>query len=74
MIFKRNSGGRVGAPGWFSWLSICLQLSYDVGVLGIRPASGSLLSVEPASPLASSSPLSPPAHSLSVSLSLLSNK
>ena len=50
-----------GVPGWFSWLSVCLQLRYDPRVLGLSPMLGSLLSGESASPSTT-----PPACALSI--------
>jgi len=38
------------APGWLSWLSVCLWLRYDARVLGLSTMWGLRLSGEPASP------------------------
>ena len=57
----------LGAPGWLSHKASAFGSGHDPSVLGLRPASGSLLSGKPASP----SP-SPPAcvPSLAASLSV----
>ena len=40
----------VGAPGWLSWLDICLWLSgHDLRILGSNPVLSSLFNREPAS-------------------------
>ena len=62
MCLKQSGKSRDGAPGWLSWLSICLWLDHEPRVLGLSPASGSLLSRDPTSP---SPPALSPAHALS---------
>lgn len=46
-------GGSLG-----TWLSICISSGHSLGVLGLRPTSGSLLSRESASSSAPTLPLS----------------
>ena len=62
----------VGAPEWFSQISIQLSISAQVMVVGLSPPLGSVLSVEPA--WDALSPSLYPSPTLTVSLSVKINK
>jgi len=68
-LFK---GATSGAPGWLSWLSVPLLISaqHDLGVMGLSPALGSMLSEESALSFSLLLPLPVPLLALSLPLSL----